>query len=92
MISDSVHVNMKPCSGKRHVKNIGMPVTFNTCSFFFYSFFFAKYSFLWGKHCDFLIFESLLKMSLHVRHVKAYTTRIYTMQYAYHICNDIDPG
>ena len=26
----SLHVNMKPCSGMRHVQNIGMPVTFNT--------------------------------------------------------------
>ena len=40
MINDSVPVNMKPCSGMRHVQNIG----------------------------------------------------ICTMQYAYHICNDIDPG
>ena len=36
-------------------------------------------------------FEFLLKMSPHDRHIKAYTSRIYTMQYAYHICNGIDP-
>ena len=34
MISDSVHVNMKPCSGMRHVQNIEMPVNFNTGYFF----------------------------------------------------------
>ena len=33
------------------------------------------------KNSDFLISESLLKMSPHGRHIKAYTTRIYTMQY-----------
>ena len=45
MIGDSVHVNMKPCSGMRHVQNIGMPVTVNTGFFLF----FTKHSFLWGK-------------------------------------------
>ena len=38
-----------------------------------------------------IIFQSLLKASPLDRHTKAYTTRIYTMQYAYHICNGIDP-
>ena len=43
-----------------------------------------------GKTVIFL-FESLLKMSPHGRHIIAYTSRIYTMQYAYHICNGIGP-
>ena len=30
-------------------------------------------------------------MSPHDRHIKAQTSRIYTMQYAYHICNGLDP-
>ena len=42
-----------------------------------------------GKTVIFFIFESLLKMSPHGRHNKAYTSRIYTMQYAYHIFNGI---
>ena len=64
MIGDSVHVNMKPCSGMRHVQNIGMPVTFNIGFFLF----FTKHSFLW-ENSDLFIFESLFKMSLHDRHV-----------------------
>ena len=35
--------------------------------------------------------ESLLKMSPHGRHIISYTSRIYTMQYAYHICKSIGP-
>ena len=30
----TVHVNMKTCSGIQHVQNIGRPVTFNTCRLF----------------------------------------------------------
>ena len=60
-----------------------MPVTFNTG-------FFNKRVFYW-ENSDFLIFESLSKMSPHGRHNIAYASRIYTMQYAYHICNGIDP-
>ena len=40
---------------------------------------------------EIFLFESLLKMPPHGRHIIAYTSMIYTMQYAYHICNDIDP-
>ena len=62
---------------------IWMPVTFNTGLFYKRVFY--------GENRDFLIFESLLKMSPHGRHNIAYTSRIYTMQYAYHICNGIGP-
>ena len=44
-----------------------------------------------GKNSEFLISESLMKMSPHGRHIISYTSSIYTMQYAYHICNGIDP-
>ena len=54
----SVHVNMKPCSGMRHVQNIGMPVTFNTG-------FFTKDSFPWGKTVVFL-FSSPCWRCLHM--------------------------
>ena len=75
---------MKPCSGMRHVQNIGMSVTFNT------GFFLQKTVFYGGKQW-FSILESLLKMCPHGIHIKTYTTRIYTMQYAYHIWDGIDP-
>ena len=67
----------------RHVQNIGMPVTFITD-------FFLQKTIFYGENSDFLLFESLLKMSPHGRHIKAYTTRIYTMHYANHICDGID--
>ena len=49
----SVHVNMKPCSGMRHVQNIGMPVTFNTG-------FFYKRQFSMGKTVIFFYFRVLV--------------------------------
>ena len=30
-------------------------------------------------------------MSPHGSHIETYTARVYTMQYAYHICDGIDP-
>ena len=63
---------------------ITMPVTFKIG-------FYLQKTVFYGENSDFLIFESLLKMSRHGRHIIAYTSRIYTMQYAYHICNGIDP-
>ena len=65
---------------------IGMPITFNTGFFSFH-----KRQVSMGGNNYFLIFEPLLKMSPHDRHIKAYTNRIYTMQYAYHICHGIYP-
>ena len=48
-------------------------------------------SFSMGENSNFLILESLLKMSPHCRHIRAYTTRIYALSYANHICNGIFP-
>ena len=42
-----------------------------------------------GKTVIFLFLSPC--MSLHGRHIIYYTSMIYTMQYAYHICNDIGP-
>ena len=52
---------------------------------------FLQKTIFYGENSDFLIFESLLKMSPHGGHIKVYTTYIYIMQYAYHICDGIDP-
>ena len=51
----------------------------------------AVQAFLWGGNSNFLILESLLKMSPHCRHIRPYTTRIYALPYANHICNGIFP-
>ena len=61
------------------------------CMYLLTQAFFLQNTVFYGEYSDFLIFESLLKMSPHEKNVKSYTTRVFTMQYAYHVCNDIDP-
>ena len=61
----------------------------NACNFK-HRLFFYKDSFYGEKQWNFY-FRVLLKMSPHDRHIKVFPARIYTMQYACHICKCIDP-
>ena len=75
---------MKPCPGMRDVQKIEC-LLLSTQAYFYKEFFFYR------ENSKSLISESLLKMSPHGRQIISYTSRIYTMQYAYHICNGIGP-